>query len=497
MKKLLTTFLILLILAVPVSAAEDYDLIFPPADGYIRVVRDLKWGLLDKNADEILNCKWDYLGELAEGFRLIRSGSLTGFANAEGKQVITPQFVQAENFSQGLAAVKNDEGKWGYINTEGTLIIPYMYEDADSFSEGRALIKLEGLYGYIDSGNNLVIPAAYSEAYSFSGERACVRTDGLYGYINLAGELVIPAQFELAFDFAEGAAVIKKELYGLIDSNGTQLIAPGWEQLSSSVEGGLLKAQKNGKWGFINTNGQPQTEFIYADLGSFSEGLCPIMLDTGCGYINSDFSLALPAVWESAGNFSEGYAAVKKDGLWGYIDTHGNTAADFTFVDCCSIAEGWCVVSPEENIWQLIRPKDFSPPAADDTPKAESAPSGTLILQVGSQIMQTPEGAVSLEAAPIIYNGYTLLPIRAVIEAIGGSVTWQAAEQQITLTRNGHVVILQPGKTAAFIDGRITLLSAAPQLENGRTLSPLRFAAEALDCTVRWDNETSSIFILY
>ena len=119
------------------------------------------------------------------------------------------------------------------------------------------------------------------------------------------------------------------------------------------------------------------------------------------------------------------------------------------------------------------------------------------ILEIGQNVMKTDRGDVELEAAPAIYEGRTLLPIRAVIEAIGGTVAWDGKEQKITLTRNGHLVILQINKTAAFLDGRITLLDAVPIIENNRTLSPLRFAAEALGCEVVWQEKNSQIYIYY
>ena len=216
MKKTLLFTLFFAALTLTVSAGEIYDSAYPIEHNAARVVKDLKWGLLNEKLEEVLAPKWDYLGELSENLRMVRAGTLSGFADAGGKQVIAPQFSQAMDFSEGLACVKNESGKWGYINTSGSLVIPYLYDEANSFSSGLALIKQNGLYGYIDADNNPVIPPTYQEAYPFYEGRACVKVEDKYGYIDTNGVMVIKPEFSLAFDFSEGAAVIKTEKYGLI-----------------------------------------------------------------------------------------------------------------------------------------------------------------------------------------------------------------------------------------------------------------------------------------
>lgn len=42
-------------------------------------------------------------------------------------------------------------GKWGYIDTRGNIIIPLQFEEADQFSEGMAAVKVAGKWGYIRS----------------------------------------------------------------------------------------------------------------------------------------------------------------------------------------------------------------------------------------------------------------------------------------------------------------------------------------------------------
>ena len=64
-----------------------------------------------------------------------------GYVNLKGEEIISPSFVDAKSFSNGLAAVSN--GKlWGFINTDGELVIDYTFLDADYFnSEGKCMVE--------------------------------------------------------------------------------------------------------------------------------------------------------------------------------------------------------------------------------------------------------------------------------------------------------------------------------------------------------------------
>jgi len=51
-----------------------------------------------------------------------------GFIDKTGKLVIPAEFLGANDFNEGMAAVSNQDGKWGFINKTGALVIPYQYE---------------------------------------------------------------------------------------------------------------------------------------------------------------------------------------------------------------------------------------------------------------------------------------------------------------------------------------------------------------------------------
>ena len=62
--------------------------------------------------------KYGWLGEFSEGLALVQKGSLWGFINKNGEEVIPCRYDIAYDFSEGLAVVWKD-GLWGYVNKNG------------------------------------------------------------------------------------------------------------------------------------------------------------------------------------------------------------------------------------------------------------------------------------------------------------------------------------------------------------------------------------------
>ena len=98
---------------------------------------------------------------------------------------------------------------------------------------------------------------------------------------------------------------------------------------------------------------------------------------------------------------------------------------------------------------------------------------------------------------PIIIAGRTMVPIRAVVEAMNGTVGWDGATSLITLEARGNKVEMWLGKTDIKVNGVAKEMDIAPVAKDGRTYVPVRFAAENLNCKVDWINSTKEAIIVY
>lgn len=122
-----------------------------------------------------------------------------------------------------------------------------------------------------------------------------------------------------------------------------------------------------------------------------------------------------------------------------------------------------------------------------------------LTLQIGN-----PEMAVNgvfqeidpgRDTVPVIISGRTLVPVRAIMEAVGGTVGWDEASQTVTLTYQEDVIRLVINSTTAYFNDNASTLDVAPVTINDRTMLPIRFIAEGFRFTVEWAQDTQTVTI--
>jgi len=125
-----------------------------------------------------------------------------------------------------------------------------------------------------------------------------------------------------------------------------------------------------------------------------------------------------------------------------------------------------------------------------------------IILQIGKSTFTANGHTRTLDSPPIIKNGRTLVPIRAIVEEIGGSIYWDGSERKVTIVLNDTTIELWIGNPQAKINGITKWIddtnhNVMPEIINSRTMLPLRFVTESLGCEVGWDGMTKTITITY
>ncbi|MBL0388496.1 copper amine oxidase N-terminal domain-containing protein [Tumebacillus sp. ITR2] len=96
-------------------------------------------------------------------------------------------------------------------------------------------------------------------------------------------------------------------------------------------------------------------------------------------------------------------------------------------------------------------------------------------------IAVTLEGkAVVFDPQPEVIHDRTMVPVRAIFEALGGQVQWKEATQTVTAVQGDTTIQLKVGSSIGKVNDEYYDLDAAPLQKNDRILVPLRFIAEAL-----------------
>ena len=121
-----------------------------------------------------------------------------------------------------------------------------------------------------------------------------------------------------------------------------------------------------------------------------------------------------------------------------------------------------------------------------------------IILQIGNPVMTVngTEKPIDVEeTAPVIVNDRTLLPVRAVVEEMGGAVDWNGDTQTVTFTYGEDEIRLVIDNATAYLNNTAQTLDVAPTIINDRTMLPIRFIAESFKFEVVWNENSQTVTI--
>lgn len=121
-----------------------------------------------------------------------------------------------------------------------------------------------------------------------------------------------------------------------------------------------------------------------------------------------------------------------------------------------------------------------------------------IVLQIGNPTMVVNGIDKPIDengTVPVIINDRTLLPVRAVVEEMGGTVAWNGETREVTLNCDENEIKLIIDSKDAYLNGEKTSLDTAPTIINDRTMLPIRFIAESFNFDVAWEEASQTITI--
>lgn len=114
-------------------------------------------------------------------------------------------------------------------------------------------------------------------------------------------------------------------------------------------------------------------------------------------------------------------------------------------------------------------------------------------LQIMDITVELDGSEIAFDQKPVIVDDRTMVPMRAVFEAMGADVNWDGNTQTVTSTKGDTTISMTIGKNEMYKNGKAISLDVAPQIVGDRTLVPVRAIAEAFDISVDWDGDTKTV----
>jgi hypothetical protein len=271
-----------------------------------------EWGFINGEGELVIEFRYEDAQDFSDGMAAVRVGDEWGYIDESGVMAIEPRFDSAYPFNDGLAQVMTPSGI-GYMDKTGELVIPNdpAWRDAFCFSEGLAGVWFAaGGVGYIDTDGETVIYMPQATAVrDFSEGLAAARVGGAYGYVDRTGEFVIEPQFRSGVtEFSDGLAVVEHDFlrYEVIDRTGRVVAVLDYDGVTDLRQG--RAAVLVGSWLTADT--------VISDRES---------VEYAWGYMDESGALVVPTRFRLAQNYAGGLARVdEEDGKMAYIDLEGN-----------------------------------------------------------------------------------------------------------------------------------------------------------------------------
>jgi hypothetical protein len=177
--------------------------------------------------------------------------------------------------------------------------------------------------------------------------------------LSIVQTVQIPVDGKITY-FQEGLAAGNiNGKWGFINQNGEWVIPPQYEY-AMNFQDGLACVKENGRYGYINKEGKMSIDAIYIDAVSFSDGLASVfdgdmwfIIETsGMARENFDYShldTSHPII------FHEGYSLVSKSNLYGYVDKKGVLAIPAIYYYARDMSDGFAAVKTESEEFYIRR----------------------------------------------------------------------------------------------------------------------------------------------
>ncbi|MCA9804044.1 MAG: WG repeat-containing protein [Cyanobacteria bacterium HKST-UBA02] len=290
-------------------------------------------------------------GVESEASKVIFHKKLWGFIDKTGKFAIEPRYNEAGNFLAGGPARVVEEGQEFYIGIDGKKAAAPEVNKADATCpspikgrKGEVVVATAGdALEFRPLSEDLAAVAFKQDQLSVLGiedKKAATDKEPADSTLSYKRHLPAPGQW----------------LWGFVDNNGSLIIEPRYDTVSSFVEG-LAAVLMDRHFGYIDKEGKLAIKCKYLDARDFSEGFAEVKEETGTwGFVGKNGKL-IASGYQETKPFKEGLAAVKKSGRWGFINTEGKPAINIQYDRVLSFQDGLsftqtgdraCFIDPSE-----------------------------------------------------------------------------------------------------------------------------------------------------
>lgn len=292
----------------------------------------------------IVNIK-DYSAGLftSDGIAIAKKGGNYGIVNAAGNVLLPFGYDDICNYDNPSLFEVTDNHKCGIASGEGKLVTEIIYNDIDYVSAGEIYLFKDDSKGMCNIDGRILVPVAYDDI-AYSGNLiAMVKNGTKWSLLNCSnGEISdtfydevyeITAGVQTENNMIKGYYAQKNGKWGCVDSFGNTVIPFKYEALDKFDEMGRARVIYNGKFGIVDCGGlviiPPAYDYIYP-FGTLKVAVAQV--GSKYGAVNLSGNIAIPFEYDYIYSFNNSKTTVAyKDKLFTVINTEGKPVSDKTY----------------------------------------------------------------------------------------------------------------------------------------------------------------------
>lgn len=214
------------------KSAEDFR------DGYARVKTGDAYSIIDKTGTVTGTIgDYAYAHNLGNGYFRNASSesgrSRYGYVDYTGREIVPCKYAEVEDFSGGVAAVQNFDGKWGFVDTTGAEIVPCKLKWVEYTNEPGIFV----VNNYNDDGRTSIIKSSGWTEPAVSGSTPSTPAKPAGPSANPTNSKVLVNGKEVAFDAytIDGSNYFKLRDLAFVLNGTEKQFEVGWDNASKTI----------------------------------------------------------------------------------------------------------------------------------------------------------------------------------------------------------------------------------------------------------------------
>lgn len=293
-----------------------------------------KLGLCDNEGNIIIKPEYKQIksidNDYKNGYIVVNNEDKYGVIDFDSKIILEAKFEDIKQITGNHMYIVKQDGKWKVIDNEQNIILEDNFYDVSQIVNDKIVVKKDNKYGVTLTNKEEKIKPQYEELLHIFGEYYIAKKDGKYGVVNTTNEIILPFEYS--------SISYQKDVDFIIADKENATLQEIYNNKFEKKLDGIISDINSEKAYFRIYTGE---EYKYYNLKFEEKKSQDVLTDNNLflskkdgkyGYVNKEGNIIVDYIYEDATEFNKyGYAAVKQDGKWGALDKNGAVVIKTTY----------------------------------------------------------------------------------------------------------------------------------------------------------------------